>query len=392
MDDLLLPQASRLIHVGPHKTGSTAIQVALHEARDRLAEHGVRYAGSRHRPAAAGWAIGVRGKPAGWETPGMKPWHDLVADIREAGDLRVCVSNEDFGRAEPEQIRRIVDELGGAEPYVVAVARRLDRYLPSQWQERVKAGIPLGFEAWLERVMARPGEEYSWDRSRPGYDWERTNVWYAHDTEALVRRWAEAVGPERVVVVVSDEDDRHLLLRIFERMLGLPDGLLELYPDRSNRSLSWGEVEFVRATNELLLARGVSRRELTRLVSRGLVADLVSRPAGDEARRTPPLPDWAADQIREISASRIDAIRGLGARVVGDPESLWPSEVVTGDPNDPPGIPGVTAARAADWLIAELSPTETTEGSDAPVRDEQRPGVAARLRGLARRFARPSPP
>ena len=36
-----IPEGARLVHIGPHKTGSTAIQVALHSARDRLGEHGV---------------------------------------------------------------------------------------------------------------------------------------------------------------------------------------------------------------------------------------------------------------------------------------------------------------------------------------------------------------
>ena len=40
-DDLTLEAGARLLHIGPHKTGTTAIQGAFDLARGRLAEHGV---------------------------------------------------------------------------------------------------------------------------------------------------------------------------------------------------------------------------------------------------------------------------------------------------------------------------------------------------------------
>ncbi|MEJ7756576.1 MAG: hypothetical protein WKF83_09890 [Nocardioidaceae bacterium] len=35
--DLLLPKGTRLLHIGPHKTGTTSLQGAFHNNRDRLA-------------------------------------------------------------------------------------------------------------------------------------------------------------------------------------------------------------------------------------------------------------------------------------------------------------------------------------------------------------------
>ena len=180
--DLLLPAGARLIHIGPHKTGSTAIQVGLQAAADELVQHGVHYAtGPRHRPDKAGWALGIRGRPAGSERPPMKFWNRLVADVARHPDERVCISNEDFGRARPEEIRTLVADLGGADAHVVAVARRFDRYLPSQWQERVKAGDRRGYDEWLRTVLDTSDE----------FDWDRRNVWFSHDTAALVGRWVE---------------------------------------------------------------------------------------------------------------------------------------------------------------------------------------------------------
>lgn len=64
----MLPAGSRILHIGPHKTGSTAIQVSLQEAGDRLAEHGVVYLG-RKRTAPAGMSIGIRGAPGFRDRP-----------------------------------------------------------------------------------------------------------------------------------------------------------------------------------------------------------------------------------------------------------------------------------------------------------------------------------
>ncbi len=352
-DDLLLPPGSRLLHIGPHKTGTTAIQVSLQKSRRRLAEHGVRYVGI-NRARRAAWAIGVRGAPGVLARQPEKRWHDLVADLHDDPSPRACISNEDFGRAEPPQVRRIADELGGREPHVVTVVRRLDKLLPSLWQQRVKVGSPLDYDAWLRIVLDRPGEPATWDDPTSSQHTERTNVWYAHDVGALVRRWADVVGPERITLIVTDDSDRELLPRTFERMLGLPTDLLALYPDESNRSLPWGEVEFIRAINEALIARGIPQHERRRLVARGLVPDLMARPAADRSRSSPPLPAWAAPVVQELNDARVDAIGTLGVRIVGDPDSLRVSGIPAGDASAPPALPGATAAHAIDWLIGEL--------------------------------------
>src|SRR3954454_2542682 len=235
-----VPEGTRLVHIGPHKTGSTAIQVALHTARDRLAEHWVGYFTTRgYRPRKAGWALGIRGRPNGSPRPPIRHWRRLVAAVEAADAARGCVSNEDFGRATAPQIARLVKDLGGDRVRIVAVARRLDRFLPSQWQERVKAGDERTYEEWLRVVL---------DTDDPGLDWDRRNVWFSHDVRALVGRWTAVVGPERFTLIVSDESDRTLIPRTFETLLGLPKGFVVPDPSRSNRGLSWAGAELLRWT------------------------------------------------------------------------------------------------------------------------------------------------
>ena len=136
-------------------------------------------------------------------------WSDEVA---EAGEVRVCVSDELFGKARARVAAKIVRDLGGGRAHVLAVARRYDAYLPSQWQERVKAGRTETYDEWLRIVLGSEPHQ------------ERSNVWVAHDTPALVRRWTRLVGAEHFTLVVADETDHGQLPRLFEQMLGLPRG------------------------------------------------------------------------------------------------------------------------------------------------------------------------
>ena len=369
-DDLLLPEGARLVHIGPQKTGTTSIQVAMAEARDAMGAHGAYYPSGDHRRRRAGWALGLPGAPR--DTP-IEHWEELVAEVRAAGPVRVCVSDENFARAEPAVVERIVRDLGGDRVHVVATARRLDRFLPSQWQERVKAriGTGAGFEEWLTEVLD----------DRPGYSWERWNVWMGHDVAGLVRRWVDVVGEDRFTLVVADEADRSQLTTLFEKMLGLPSGTLQLHPDRSNEGFGLAEVELLRRLKHILEQNEQSSDQLRTVVRSAVRRYIASRPDRAPGPRHAPIPAWAMARIRELSDRRADAVSALGVRVVGDPESLRvpadlpADEVDLGDLTVPlelaagaivaavereKRMPAVTAARrlSGDQVASDLSGRE----------------------------------
>ncbi|MFC7496712.1 MULTISPECIES: hypothetical protein [unclassified Nocardioides] len=340
MPDLLLPPGTRLVHIGPHKTGSTAVQVAFHQTREQLAAHGVHYAGSGRRPRLAGLAIGL-GQRA---RPPIKHWKRLVAEVEAAGDRRVCISSEDFGRASEEQRQRIVDGLGGERVHVVAVVRRFDSYLPSQWQEKVKSGITIPWEEWLRIVLAS-------DDAEPRHR-EWINVWTAHDVRRLLADWTGVVGPERVTLIVNDGVDRELLPRTFERLLGLPEGLLDPDPSQSNPSLSWAEVELVRSAHEAFAAARVDREKRRPWTAGGLVRHLRDADLPRATPVVPPFPEWAADRVREINASQAQAARDATVRVVGDPDGLLTREPLpVGRADAPPDLPHAAVSVAVEALV-----------------------------------------
>ena len=242
-----------LIHIGPQKTGSTAIQTALFRARDRLLRLGVYYPRHNRRRARESKEMFRAVDDGVARTP---LWDALVEEVAtEGAGRRVCVSDERFGKASLDQAARVVDDLGGGRPEVVAVARAYDRFLPSQWQQRVKTFLADSYEDWLRHVLD-PQTPHS----------EKRNVWHAHDTRALVERWTRLVDPDRFTVVIGDEDDRDRLPRTFESLLDLPEGVLETHSHRSNKALSLAQVEMLRAVNARLLDEGLPWETYLRLV------------------------------------------------------------------------------------------------------------------------------
>jgi hypothetical protein len=309
VSDLLLPPGARLVHIGPQKTGTTSIQVAMSHSREAWPEHQAYYPEGPYRRRRAGWALGLPGGPVGVEVP-MRHWTDLVEEVRTAGDLRVCVSDENFARAESDVAERIVSDLGGDRVHVIAVVRRLDLFLPSQWQERVKSGVSASFDTWLGWVL---GDDES--------KWERWNVWQGHDVGGLLDRWLQYVDADRFTLVIADETDRSQLPRLFETMLGLPDGLLDPQPDRSNVGLAWSELELLRALRDVYDRNGWGRQDRIDVLPK-IVAALRARPERALGPRSAPLPPWALERVRELSEQRVTRIENASVRVIGDPQSL----------------------------------------------------------------------
>ncbi len=344
-EDLLVPAGTRLLHIGPQKTGTTAIQVAMNRSRAELREHGVVFPGKSTRPRLAVWSL--LGTPDGRPQPRIEHWHGLVREVEEAGDLRVCVSTEDWARTDLEGARQVVSGLGGDRAHVVATARRLDKLLPSQWQQRVKMRrTTLTYEQWLEVVLRDHSDDPVWQ-----------NVWVPHDIGSLVDRWTEAAGSrERFSLIVADESDRGFLPRTFEQLLGLPDGLLNLAETEVlNQSRGIGRIEVIRRLTlafeendwpeEIFPAGGPMRVRLT--------DELKSAAPWPNELSVPTLPGWAAERVAELSAARADLVKSLDVRVIGNPDNLrMPPALSDAAPHDEPiMVSSELAARAVEVAI-----------------------------------------
>ena len=351
----LLAAGTRLVHIGPHKTGTTAIQGALHLARERLAAHGVVYPGRGRQPL---WPVlAVTGQPAlrGEPRPEITYWDPLVRDISAAGDQRVVLSSEFFAEADDTTARRVVEDLGGASVHVVVTLRSLTRILPSQWQQYLQNGYHFRYLEWLEGILSEPPRTPT-----PGF-WRR----HRHDT--LTARWAAAVGAENLTVIVIDESDRPMLLHIFESMLGLPSGFLIPEERAANRSLTVAEAELVRLLNEEFSRREWPERSYARFMRYGTVEQMKAarQPSPEEPAIVTPA--WALNRAAEISAEMAQNIKALGVNITGDISALGsvpeiPPEAVAGTGPAAPLIPTEAAVRAVlGALIAGGAGGKTTE-------------------------------
>ena len=355
MSDDLLPPGACLLHVGPYKTGSSAIQAALHHRRAALREHGVLYAGSTARARRPGWAvIGVT--PRGRRTATIEEWLELADEVRAAADLRVCVSTEDLARVDAAVARRVVEDLGPSRTQVLTVVRRLDRLLPSQWQQRAQSFKTDDYDEYLHAVLDRDGPE-----DHPS----RRAFWASHDVGKVLGTWSTAASPAHVIAVVADEEDRALLPRTFEQLLGLPDGLLR-EATGSNPSLSHNAVELLRRLNVLAQDRGWPDEVYARVVREAAHAMKYTGRSEHDVT-VPRLPGWAADRVRELSEQRADALVAAGVRVVGDPDGLRVVEASEGAGGSVDTVAIDTVVRAVKGAVAADAAVlpQRTEASDA---------------------------
>jgi hypothetical protein len=327
-----------LLHVGVHKTGTTALQVALAGARDDLVAFDVRYPGTGTYQHAA--VLAGAGKRYGWkrdseEVP-RKLWDRLVA---QAGG-RSVISSEFFDDLEPDVAARMIADLGGPQRVrVVVTLRPIGAILPSAWQQRLKAGYTASYNSFLKQVFA----EKLGAKAR--------NFWFRHDQVAQVRRWADIVGADRTYVVVIPEGDRTAIFTAFEGLLGLPAGFLGDRPIATqNRSMTASEAEFIRRINKAV-ADDLSWNDYQRVVRRTLILTMVEQrtPGADESRIL--TPKWAADSAEQRGREFAAGIAASGVQVIGDPAALG-ARPRSGRAGKPAALPMDAAVAGAVALIA----------------------------------------
>ena len=343
---LLLPAGTRLLHIGPPKTGTSSLQAAFHQNRPATLEQGVRYAGSARHSGSA--VLAVTGRPSfvrDQGSPTMRRWEALLGSVRGAPESRVLVSSEFFADAEPPAVKRAVEDLDRDRLHVVVTLRRLDRIITSQWQQYVQSSLKVGFEPWLEGTLKNP----------PG---PTPTFWRRHRHDRLVERWAAEVGPERMTIVVIDDHDHDHILRVFERLLGLRAGTLVADEELVNRSMTMPEIEAVRAFNNAFRDAGLGNAMFHKVMHFGAAAYMKTRvPPADEQRVR--LPGWAREMVAEVSREMVANLKAAGVRVLGDLESLAPAPTPDGatpgeeggEPEDPCITPEIIAAMAVGMAV-----------------------------------------
>jgi hypothetical protein len=354
-----LPVGSRILHIGPPKTGTTALQAAFHLNRRAIEAQGVHYA-SNGRHAMTAVLAGIA-QPSPWSANRKPPahwnWTRVLGDIRGSKADRVLLSSEFFADATPEAISRVVSELEPERVQIVVTLRPLARIIPSQWQQFVQNQLVQPFDEWVDALVNQPRGAVT-----PVF-------WRRHRHDELVARWANVVGPDRVTVVALDDRDRDMVLRVFEQLTGLRDGTLVTEPDLANRSMTVPEIETIRAFNIAYRGMKLPGPLYSRIIRFGTAAHLLGRqPAPDEPRLQLPAP--SVGRIEEIAAEMMASIKASGVRVVGDLDGLVAAGAGRAADTAPVTVTPEVAARTAmgvliaSGLVRGTGPITAEPGAD----------------------------
>lgn len=326
MSDLLLPPGTRLLHIGPHKTGTTALQIALGKNREAMLKQGVRYVwGGEHLNANLA-ALAVAKRPtrrfSSAKPVPIEHWTTLVEKVTRAlSEERIMISGEEFCSANEATIEQIVRELLIDRIHILITLRPLERIMASQWQQYVQAGsVTLTIDDWTKRVLENDPRD---DKVR--------EFWVRHNQERLVQRWISQVGKERVSILVLDDGDRGYLYRKVEELLGLSVGTLVTDERLVNRSMTLQEAEAVRSMYVLLndLGLGELSDHVRFMISPSEEIKRHRTPHAQESRIT--VPEWALTEVRDLGKQMADAIKREGVRVIGELEWLAVSREPGGD-------------------------------------------------------------
>jgi len=245
------------LHIGWHRTGSTALQAHLHAHRTSLARrYGIAYPvegllGSAHHPIA--WALQGRTESAWGPVRGVDSGPEAcmraaIERARNAGATHVVFSTEEFRNFDREAVARIAGALRTCAEVVriVVYLRRQDRLAESSYNMEVQWWARRAREGFLEYVA---GPE-----SSPAY-------------RSVLERWADAFGRDAIVARAyrRDATDAWDVRSDFAGVLGIPPGALPPRAEGLNDSLGPTTLEALRVLNNLAVSNDVHRSIVARL-------------------------------------------------------------------------------------------------------------------------------
>ena len=132
------------LHIGTHKTGSTAIQRFLARAGEALSQQGVLY--PRAGCPNTDWSDQYGQHKLHWSLVGKRGisddhvWHDLQREIEACSAERILLSIEGFDHIRTQKIERVLEYLRPHPVRVLVYLRPPVQFLRSVYKQRVKGG------------------------------------------------------------------------------------------------------------------------------------------------------------------------------------------------------------------------------------------------------------
>ena len=305
-----------MLHIGAHKTGTTSLQAALFAASKQLEEQGVinlvADGDETANPAARAVqrlpSSGSAGAPVDYNV-----WTTLVRQAQAYPNQLVSISAEAFAVSESLVIKQIVNDLGLDRLQVVITLRPLGKILPSQWQQDLHgAWLSVEFEEWLRQTLkeARPIKKI-------GPLQVPHQFWFRHRHDALLQRWIDAVGRDRITLVVADDQRKSSLLEHFEKLLSLSAGTLTSTGITRNQSMTLPEMQIMQRYGELLESSELGKKIVAQSrYHKALRILRKMRPENENDARLI-VPAWSYERVSEIQHEMVERMQASGVAVIG---------------------------------------------------------------------------
>lgn len=208
-----------LLHIGPHKTGTTAIQIALQGATQELLQKSIffdsleAYAGRNSHQLADILSTDRKNEAI-----------NTLEKIEGSGEFRV-ISSENFSRLKLEDVKFLKENLQFDDVRIIYFLRNPLLRIKSDWQELVKHGYRFTFLEFIAGRLARP-----------------INDRMLND-EVRISPWREIFGADNVDIHLYDQID-DVVSYFFDYYFGIKKKNTK---NRANVSLDLETVETLRA-------------------------------------------------------------------------------------------------------------------------------------------------
>ena len=232
-----------LIHVGPHKTATTYLQLSFDRARKRLHRQRVTYptewSSAESEPSHRKLVVGLREKRA----VQLRSQFDLV---EQNNPEYVLISAEGINNLERSSLELLKALLGRNPVTIIFYCRRWSELLPSLWQEKIKHGYDETFPEFFSINFSDPFESLIMNFAK------RLKVYI----DIFERENVKLVSYNNLC-----DDNIDLAGHFFDIFLPrhrpLIDDLPELAAARPNQSLPPLDVEVIRALNSFNIRGGM---------------------------------------------------------------------------------------------------------------------------------------
>jgi hypothetical protein len=211
------------IHIGTHKTGSSAIQRLIMENREKLERHGILV------PLLAfetdfmlGGHVNIPRELSGdiLFNPKFGTVVDLFQTIRDASCSTAIVSSElfEFLWAKPEGVHRLASWIARARytPKVIVYLRSRSRYIESLYSQMLRHGFDCPFDEYFGDILTHGRFE-----STDGF------LKFQFEYTKIVAPFAEAFGPENIIAKKYGEKHGLEFLYDFLDTVGCPQEVRE---------------------------------------------------------------------------------------------------------------------------------------------------------------------